>query len=84
MAQVVKCDQCGKVDTPSNMQYMVIQVGRDGVRGIDKYSDVMADGDFCSQECIAKYIDGKLNDLWYKVRNNHQCYMCNTVDIDSQ
>jgi hypothetical protein len=71
MAQVVKCDQCGKVDVPSNMQYMVIQLRRDNLRGVDYNSNYMADGDFCSEECIKIFIDIQLTDIWYKARNNY-------------
>lgn len=68
MATVVKCDECGKVDKPSAMKYMVIQIGHESQRGIDYNSSNMVDGDFCSQECITKFIDQHIINLWYGKR----------------
>lgn len=66
MAHVVKCDQCGKIDSPNNMKYMVIQIGRDiSLRGIDQNSDTMRDGDFCSDTCVSNFIKSHISTIWY-------------------
>lgn len=66
MAQVVKCDQCGKVDQPNQMKSMHISIGKETR---DMYAGNHRSGDFCSQECIKLYIYAQLNDLWYAAKD---------------
>jgi hypothetical protein len=65
MATVVKCDQCGKIDTPTSMVPMDLELGS------NRATTQHISGDFCSQECVVKFITKEIQKVWYNAKNNY-------------
>lgn len=59
MAHVVQCDQCKKVGDANSMKSATLEIDRD-----DRVDNEIS-GDFCSIDCLRKFIELKLQALWY-------------------
>lgn len=59
MAHVVQCDQCKKVGNENTMKPATLEISRN-----DRIDNEIS-GDFCSIDCLKRFIEEKLQALWY-------------------